>query len=241
MKQFVNQACVFAFAALAPLALVSTASAGFTNRSASSGTMTVAGLYDRDSDLEYVEQSSASGALPNSWANSNQPWVLEESAPVSYYPRPRLIFSTWREDSVAAYVESGWNDPELTPDPYRVDWSVSNVRLEFSVTSDDLCEITTQYFSGSFAASFWQQATPGGQWINKGMWGNLGATKVFAVQTGSTYQLSIGYANGSSSDFLYRMDLSGSGAPAPGALALIGMAGIFGGRRRRSGSRMDAQ
>ena len=236
MQRF-RQCCALTLIALAPLALVSTASAAFTNRSASSGTMTMSGYAVYSGESSGV-LDTAQSVLPSSWANSNSQWNLEQTSnPNNPQNNPRLTFDSWQADTVSARA-TGAN-------PFGgslgIDWSISSLRLNFSVTSDDLCEISTQNISGSFAADFWQQVTPGGEWINRGMWGNLGATKVFAVQTGSTYQLSIGYANSSWDDSIFEMHLTGSGAPAPGALALIGMAGIFGGRRRRSSSRMDAQ
>ncbi|MCX5663103.1 MAG: hypothetical protein NTY97_00195 [Planctomycetota bacterium] len=224
MKQFVNQACVFALAALAPLALVSTASAGFTNRSASSGVMTMFGGWYLPG--EGSSQDLATGVLPTDWDNSNAGWNLEQGAE---WFRPRLIFNSWQENGVSAWSRGGYFGSAGTQ---AIHWSVESLALSFSVTTDDTLEIMTQNGNGAFQARFQFEQYPT-VWTTIESWSNLNGSLVVDLMAGTNYRFELANASGTTDDSIFEMHLTGSGAPAPGALALIGMAGIFGGRRRR--------
>ena len=234
MKQFVNQACVFAFAAFAPLALVSTASAGFTNRSASSGVMSMSGewefySYDPKYGGIYTGTDSAQGTFPSAWGLGEIGWGLQQNTDSNH---PRLVFNTWQDHGVSAWSRGGTDVIPGNPSHHPISWSVPSLEMNFAVNLNDSIEIVTQTY-GSFTASF-QGQNFSGAWITIGTWSDLGATKVFNVVAGSNYRFQLtASAVLAPDDSIFEMHLTGSGAPAPGALALIGMAGIFGGRRRR--------
>ena len=234
MQRF-EKYCALTLIALAPLALVASASAGYTNRSASSGTMTMSGeWFETAFGVSDSGTDSAQGTVSSAWGSGEIGWALQQSTNSNH---PRLLFNSWQDTGVSLWSRGG---NRAGPDPYPITWSVPSLQMNFGVTTNDTIEIVTQTY-GSFSANF-QGQNLSGAWITIGTWSDLGATKVFNVVAGSNYrfQLTASASNGLN-DSIFEMHLTGSGAPAPGALALIGMAGIFGGRRRRSSSRMDAQ
>ena len=218
--------------ALAALAMTITASAGFSNREASSGVMTMTGEFWGGFNMQDHGIASVTATLPSDWATSNSGWNVQDDLAEAY--EPRLIFNAWQENVVSAISAGGTHHP----DAYPIFWAIPSLQLGFSVTTDDTVEIVTQS-QGVFSARLeyeWQGST-----VIVDSWTNLGATKVFNLIAGYNYRFHLTNAFGSTNDTMFGMNLTGVAAPAPGALALIGMAGVFGGRRRRSGSRMDAQ
>ena len=236
---------VISLIALAPLALVSNASAIYINRHATSGVMSMSGRWygivpDNDPPL-FWDTDSATGTIPAEWENGSIGWAVEQSP---YSGHPRLVGNAWQDTGVSAWSRGGSLHTTSQGVVYDIDepisWSVPSLEMTFAVDIADLLEIRTQTY-GSFSANF-QSQNSAGAWISLGTWSDLGATKVFNVVAGSNYRFQLtASAVLAPNDSIFEMHLTGSGAPAPGALALIGMAGIFGGRRRRSGSRMDAQ
>ena len=211
--------------ALAALVMTSTASAGFRNREASSGVMTMTGEFSGYNLGTYDHGvGTESGALPSLWANSNSSWNLQQAYAAAY--EPRLIFNAWQENVVSAISAGGTH----YPDAYPIFWAIPSLQLGFSVTTDDTVEIVTQS-QGVFSARLeyeWQGST-----VIVDSWTNLGATKVFNLIAGYNYRFHLTNAFGSTNDTMFGMNLIGVAAPAPGALALLGLAGVFGGRRRR--------
>ena len=210
--------------ALAALVMTSTASAGFRNREASSGVMTMTGEFWGGFNLQDHGIASVTATLPSDWATSNSGWNVQEYNAEAY--EPRLIFNAWQENVVSAISAGGTH----YPDAYPIFWAIPSLQLGFSVTTDDTVEIVTQS-QGVFSARLeyeWQGST-----VIVDSWTNLGATKVFNLIAGYNYRFHLTNAFGSTNDTMFGMNLIGVAAPAPGAFALIGMAGIFGGRRRR--------
>ena len=229
MQRF-RQCCALTLIALAPLALVSTASAAFTNRSASSGEMTMSG------DAYYGSSAvvdTALSALPSVWANSNSQWNLEQTSnPNHPLWNPRLNFNSWQDTSVSAWAKTA----TVGTLNWKINWSIPSLTLDFGVIEPDTIQIVTQQY-GSFSANFQIQNASSGAWTSLGTWSNLGATKLFNVVEGTSYRFQLLNASdvNAGNDTIFAMHLAsgGGGSPAPGALALIGIAGIFGGRRRR--------
>ena len=210
--------------ALAALAMTITASAGFSNREASSGVMTMTGEFWGGFNMQDHGIASVTATLPSDWATSNSGWNVQDDLAEAY--EPRLIFNAWQENVVSAISAGGTHHP----DAYPIFWAIPSLQLGFSVTTDDTVEIVTQS-QGVFSARLeyeWQGST-----VIVDSWTNLGATKVFNLIAGYNYRFHLTNAFGSTNDTMFGMNLTGVAAPAPGALALIGMAGVFGGRRRR--------
>ena len=231
MQRF-EKYCALTLVALAPLALVSTASAGFLKNGATSGMMSMSGEWqytpvDESGGSTSFGTDSAQGTFPSAWGLGEIGWGLQQHTDSIF---PRLVFNTWQDHGVSAWSRggSGYFGNPL----YPISWSVPSLEMNFAVNLNDSIEIVTQTY-GSFSANF-QGQNLSGAWITIGTWSDLGATKVFNVVAGSNYrfQLTASASNGLN-DSIFEMHLTGSGAPAPGAFALIGMAGIFGGRRRR--------
>ena len=169
--------------------------------------------------------ATESGALPSLWANANSSWNLQQAYAAAY--QPRLIFNSWQENGVSAISAGG---PNGQGGVYPIFWAIPSLQLGFSVTTDDTVQIVTQS-QGSFSARLeyeWQGST-----VVVDSWTNLGAIKVFNLTAGYNYRFHLTNAFGSINDTMFEMNLSGVAAPAPGALALLGLAGVFGGRRRR--------
>ena len=220
--------------ALAPLALVSTASAGFLKNGATSGMMSMSGEWEhysydpKGSNVLYTGTDSAQGTFPSAWGLGEIGWGLQQHTD-SF--SPRLVFNTWQDHGVSAWSRGGTDAISGNPS-HPISWSVPSLEMNFAVNLNDSIEIVTQTY-GSFTASF-QGQNFSGAWITIGTWSDLGATKVFNVVAGSNYRFQLtASAVLAPDDSIFEMHLTGSGAPAPGALALIGMAGVFGGRRRR--------
>lgn len=215
--------------ALAALAMTITASAGFRNRAASSGVMTMTGEFWGNSGPPWYTDdhgnASVTATLPSDWATSNSGWNVQDYNAQAY--EPRLIFNAWQENVVSAISAGG---PNGQGGVYPIFWTIPSLQLGFSVTTDDTVEIVTQS-QGVFSARLeyeWQGST-----VIVDSWTNLGATKVFNLIAGYNYRFHLTNAFGSTNDTMFGMNLSGVAAPAPGALALLGLAGVFGGRRRR--------
>ncbi len=231
MQRF-EKYCALTLVALAPLALVSTASAGFLKNGATSGMMSMSGEWqytpvDESGGSTSFGTDSAQGTFPSAWGLGEIGWGLQQHTDSIF---PRLVFNTWQDHGVSAWSRggSGYFGNPL----YPISWSVPSLEMNFAVNLNDSIEIVTQTY-GSFTASF-QGQNFSGAWITIGTWSDLGATKVFNVVAGSNYRFQLtASAVLAPDDSIFEMHLTGSGAPAPGALALIGMAGIFGGRRRR--------
>ena len=225
---------VISLIALAPLALVSTASAAFVNRSASSGEMQMNGPWHHwslaeDFDTLVFYHDNATGTLPTNWLETDLSYYLQVFHQPFFNAAPRLVFNRWLDTGVSAWSRVGEN---LEGGSFTISWDVNLLAMSFSVDADDVLEIRTQTW-GSFNANFEQQNILG-QWITMGTWSNLGETKLFNVVVGTNYRFQLtGSALNAPSDSIFEMHLTGAPAPAPGALALLGMAGIFGGRRRR--------
>ena len=233
---------VISFIALAPLALVSTASAGFTNRVASSGEMQMNGYYDRIyMGTTETLLSTASGTLPTNWLETDLSFYLQEGA-YDQGERPRLVFNRWLDTGVSAWSEGGshtWGDPT-----YPISWTVPSLEMNFMVSTNDVIMFKTQRIQelSSFTANF-QYEESAGVWITvvdpvfgTGAWSNLDPyhTRLFTVLAGKNYRfLLTASAVNAPNDSIFEMNLASGTVPAPGALALLGMAGIFGGRRRR--------
>ena len=220
MKNFT----LLSVSALSALAMTITASAGFRNREASSGVMTMTGEFWGGFNLQDHGIASVTATLPSDWATSNSGWNVQDYNAEAY--EPRLIFNAWQENVVSAISAGGTH----YPDAYPIFWAIPSLQLGFSVTTDDTVEIVTQS-QGVFSARLeyeWQGST-----VIVDSWTNLGATKVFNLIAGYNYRFHLTNAFGSTNDTMFGMNLIGVAAPAPGAFALIGMAGIFGGRRRR--------
>ena len=210
--------------ALAALAMTITASAGFRNREASSGVMTMTGEFWGGFNMQDHGIASVTATLPSDWATSNSGWNVQDYNAEAY--EPRLIFNAWQENVVSAISAGGTHHP----DAYPIFWAIPSLQLGFSVTTDDTVEIVTQS-QGVFSARLeyeWQGST-----VIVDSWTNLGATKVFNLIAGYNYRFHLTNAFGSTNDTMFGMNLIGVAAPAPGALALLGLAGVFGGRRRR--------
>lgn len=224
MKNFI----LLSVSALSTLAMTITASAGFTNRAASSGVMTMTGEFWGNSGFPFYTDdhgnASVTATLPSDWATSNSGWNVQDYNAEAY--EPRLIFNAWQENVVSAISAGGTH----YPDAYPIFWAIPSLQLGFSVTTDDTVQIVTQS-QGSFSARLeyeWQGST-----VIVDSWTNLGAIKVFNLTAGYNYRFHLTNAFGSTNDTMFEMNLSGVAAPAPGALALLGLAGVFGGRRRR--------
>ena len=220
MKNFT----LLSVSALSALAMTITASAGFRNREASSGVMTMTGEFWGGFNLQDHGTASVTATLPSDWATSNSGWNVQDYNAEAY--EPRLIFNAWQENVVSAISAGGTH----YPDAYPIFWAIPSLQLGFSVTTDDTVEIVTQS-QGVFSARLeyeWQGST-----VIVDSWTNLGATKVFNLIAGYNYRFHLTNAFGSTNDTMFGMNLTGVAAPAPGALALLGLAGVFGGRRRR--------
>ena len=232
MQRF-EKYCALTLVALAPLALVASASAGFLKNGATSGMMSMSGEWHEMSTDKYGGYSSgtdsAQGTFPSAWGLGEIGWGLQQYTDSNH---PRLVFNTWQDHGVSAWSRGGTDVIPGNPSHHPISWSVPSLEMNFAVNLNDSIEIVTQTY-GSFTASF-QGQNFSGAWITIGTWSDLGATKVFNVVAGSNYRFQLtASAVLAPDDSIFEMHLTGSGAPAPGALALIGMAGIFGGRRRR--------
>jgi len=232
MQRF-EKYCALTLVALAPLALDASASAGFLKNGATSGMMSMSGEWEFYSyDPKYggiiTGTDSAQGTFPSAWGLGEIGWGLQQNTDSNH---PRLVFNTWQDHGVSAWSRGGTDAFSGNP-LYPISWSVPSLEMNFAVNLNDSIEIVTQTY-GSFTASF-QGQNFSGAWITIGTWSDLGATKVFNVVAGSNYRFQLtASAVLAPDDSIFEMHLTGSGAPAPGALALLGMAGVFGGRRRR--------
>ena len=246
MQRF-EKYCALTLVALAPLALVSTASAAFRIVGASSSTMAMTGEYQWYNPLMEggygTSPVTAQAALPSLWANSNSQWNLEGTT--SDAKAPRVSFNSWQPNGVSAVNVAGGS---YVDSYYDTTFIIPALQLDFSVSTDDTLEIITPSASmvGSFTATLeyeWQGST-----VIVDSWTNSGATKVFNVKTdigghGLVYHFRFSGAGtsgagtaGNGLESIFDLHLTGVAAPAPGALALLGIAGMFGGRRRRSAS-----
>ena len=235
MKHLLLSRSVISLIALAPLALVASASAAYTNTSATSGLMTVQGTCTGSAyNCNEFSYPVPTMIYPD-WGLGLTGWVLAVGdssgtpAPFNFgnITHPRVEFNIWQSTGVAAVAKG----VRGIVDNFPVYWSIDSLQMNFGVTTNDTIEISTQHF-GVFNASFEYQGFFGG-WNTVAAWSNLGATNTFAVSAGYNYRFNLSGGGAPTSDVLFNMDLASGAAPAPGALALLGMAGIFGGRRRR--------
>ena len=244
MQRF-EKYCALTLVALAPLALVSTASAAFRIVGASSSTMAMTGEYQWYTiPAGYnTSPSTAQAALPSLWANSNSQWNLEGTT--GHEHAPRVSFNSWQPNDVSATCVGGGT---YVGEFYNTTFIIPELQLDFAVSTDDTLEIITPsaYMGGSFTASLEYELQ--GSTVIVDSWTTSGATKVFNVKTdiggqGLLYHFRFSGAGASGAgtagnglETIFALNLTGVAAPAPGALALLGIAGVFGGRRRRSAS-----
>ena len=170
------------------------------------------------------------------WGLGLTGWVLAVSdawgtpAPFDFdnMTHPRITFNIWQSTGVSAIAEGARGGISFS---YNAHWIVPSLQMNFTVDTNDTIEIVTQQY-GVFNASFEYYNFLFG-WTPMAAWSNLNATNVFNVETGYNYRFNLTSSGSAVYDSLFNMGLASGAAPAPGALALIGIAGIFGGRRRR--------
>ena len=238
---------VISLIALAPLALVASASAAFRIVGASSSTMAMTGEYQWYNIFKEggygTSTVTAQAALPSLWANSNSQWNLEGTT--GHEHAPRVSFNSWQPNGVSAVCVGGGT---YIGKYFDTTFIIPALQLDFSVSTDDTLEIITPsaYIGGSFTASLEYELQ--GSTVIVDSWTSSGATKVFNVKgeiggQGLLYHFRCSGAGASGAgtagnglETIFALNLTGVAAPAPGALALLGIAGVFGGRRRRSAS-----
>jgi hypothetical protein len=245
MISSLRQRSIVGLMALAALGMTINASAAFRIVGASSSTMAMTGEYQWLNWLGQYGTSpvTAQAALPSLWANSNSQWNLEGTTGDA--KAPRVSFNSWQPNGVSAVCVGGGT---YIGEYFDTTFIIPALQLDFAVSTDDTLEIITPsaYMGGSFTASLEYELQ--GSTVIVDSWTNSGATKVFNVKSdieghGLVYHFRFSGAGtsgagtaGNGLETIFDLHLTGVAAPAPGALALLGTAGMFGGRRRRSAS-----